>query len=335
MNVGELGEFGLIRRLIQRVQKERGTLAKAPRGFELLVDIGDDTTAWRVGDAVELFTTDTVVEGVHFTPETTPWRDLGWKVMAANVSDIAAMGGLPLYALITLGLPPDTAVSSIDDLYEGMLELGREYGVEILGGDVVRSPVAFITVSLTGVGEGELLRRSAARPGDRVAVTGWLGSSAGGLELMKSGGTPSAEKATEYLKGMHRRPRPCIAQGRMLSQQGVRAAMDVSDGLLDDLGKMCEASGVAARVERDLVPVHPALKEAFPQRYLEFALGGGEDYQLLFAAAPALVARVMPLLPPSAAVIGDIVEGEPGEVTLIGPQGEEIPLPRGGWDHFA
>lgn len=331
MNVRELGEFGLIRRLIQRVREERGEADNVPPGVRLLVDVEDDTAAWQVGDMVELFTTDTVVEGVHFTPQTTPWKDLGWKAMASNVSDIAAMGGLPLYALITLGLPPDTPVSDIDALYEGMLELGREYGAEIVGGDVVRSPVAFVTISLTGMTDGDLLLRSAARPGDQVAVTGWLGSSAGGLELMQQGNILASDDAIDYLKRAHRRPRPRVSEGRALSREGVKAAMDVSDGLLDDLGKMCEASGVAATVKQDHVPFHPALEEVFPERYLEFALGGGEDYQLLFTAPPSVMERVRPIC---ALVIGEITEGTPGKVTLLDAQGNETMPPKGGWDHF-
>jgi len=334
MNVRDVGEFGLIRRLIQKVQERRGGPDNAsPSGIRLLVDAGDDTAAWRVGDVIELFTTDTVVEGVHFTEETVSWLDLGWKIMAANVSDIAAMGGVPLYALVTLGLPPETGLSSLDDLYEGILALGNDYGVRILGGDVVRSPVTFVTISLTGLNDGALLMRSAARPGDRLAVTGYLGSSAGGLELLKHA-CKTSEEVAECLRQAHRRPRPCVNQGRILSREDVKAAIDVSDGLLDDLGKLCEASGVAARVERDAVPIHPALKEVFPQKYLEFALGGGEDYQLLFAAAPSVIERVVPMLTPSATVIGDVVEGPPGKVTLLGPGGEEVPGPQGGWDHF-
>lgn len=334
MNVRELGEFGLIRRLIQRVHEGRGEADNVPPGVRLLVDVGDDTAAWQVGDTVELFTTDTVVEGIHFTPQTTPWKDLGWKSMASNVSDIAAMGGLPLYALVTLGLPPDIPVSDIDDLYEGMLELGREYGVEIIGGDVVRSPVAFITIALTGVNDGELLLRSATRPGDQVVVTGWLGSSAGGLDLMQRGDSSASDEAVEYLKEAHRRPRPCVAEGRALSREGVKAAIDVSDGLLDDLGKMCQASGVAAIIKQDHVPFHPALEEVFPERYLEFALGGGEDYQLLFTAPPSVMERVRPFIPICASVMGEITEGTPGKVTLLDAQGNETMPPKGGWDHF-
>ena len=334
MDIRELGEFGLIRRLIQRVREGRGEIDNAPSTTRLLVDVGDDTAAWQIGDTVELFTTDTMVEGVHFTPQTTPWKDLGWKAMASNVSDIAAMGGVPLYALITLGLPTDTPVSDMDDLYEGMLEMGREYGVDILGGDVVRSPVAFISIALTGTNDGELLLRSSARPGNQLAVTGWLGSSAGGLELMRREGIVASPEDAAFLREAHHRPRPRIAEGRILGGEGVKAAMDVSDGLLDDLGKMCEASGVAAKVRHDSVPAHQALKNTFPQDYLELALGGGEDYQLLFAAPPSVMERVMPLLPTPATVIGEITEGAPGKVSLLDSQGRETTPPKGGWDHF-
>lgn len=335
MKVSELGEFGLIKRLIQRVQSARGKTDNTPPGMRLLVDVGDDTAAWQTGDIIELFTTDTVVDSVHFTRQTTPWKDLGWKAMAANVSDIAAMGGLPTYALITLGLPKDTLVEEMDDLYDGFAEICLEYGAQIIGGDIVGSPVAFVTISLMGVTDRQPLLRSAARPGDQVAVTGWVGASRGGLELLQRGGTSMAPVPAEALVKAHRRPRPRIAEGRILSKEGVRAAMDVSDGLLDDLGKLCEASSVAGILHLESVPVHPALKEAFPEHYRAFALGGGEDYELLFTAPPEVMGRVLHLMGVGATVIGEIVEGKPGSVTLLGPDGLPVAPPEGGWDHFA
>jgi thiamine-monophosphate kinase len=334
MQIKDLGEFGLIDRLIAMVTRQRGGPDHgAPLGFRLTVDAGDDTAAWRTGVATELFTTDTMVEGVHFTRETTPWRDLGWKSMASNISDIAAMGGLPTFALVTLGLPPETAVADIEELYRGMLEINRLHGVAIVGGDVVRSPVVFITVALTGVHPGQPLLRSAARPGDRVGVTGYVGSSGGGLRLMLEHLAVPPE-AAEYLRQAHRRPQPAVAQGRILAEAGVRTAMDISDGLADDLSKLCKASGVAARIFADQVPIHPLLRLAFPDRCLELALGGGEDYLLLFTAPPALMALVMPRLPQGAAVIGEILAGQPGQVELVDPAGVTHPAGASGWDHF-
>lgn len=342
MQIRELGEFGVIDCLMDMAVRQRsGPDNGAPFGFRLLVDAGDDAAAWRTGQATELFTTDTMVEGVHFTRLTTPWRDLGWKTMASNVSDIAAMGGLPLYALITLGLPPDTNVDDIKEMYRGMLELSNKYGVAIIGGDMVRSPVVFITVSLTGLHPGQPMLRSTAQPGDLVAVTGYLGTSGGGLCLMsgtrqthdKRGGRLTPE-AADYLRLGHRRPEPAIAEGRTLSRAGVMTAMDISDGLADDLSKLCRSSGVSARLFADRIPVHPWLRQAFPDRYLELALNGGEDYLLLFTAREEMMSLVMPQLPKAAAVVGEITEGNPGQVVIVDASGAEMLAGSRGWDHY-
>ena len=350
MLVSDVGEFGLIERLNRLVTAERGGPDNAAASFRLLVDTGDDTAAWQPSAAaIELCTTDTMVEGVHFTRATTPWRDLGWKCLAANVSDVAAMGGQPAYAVVTLGLPPDTPVAGLEELYRGMLDLGRRYGVSIVGGDVVRSPVFFVTVALTGVTTRPPLLRSAARPGEAVAVSGWLGSSAGGLRLLLDAGTapgdtPGAEPgiesaAAEFLRQAHRRPQPHTAAGQLLAEAGIRAAMDVSDGLADDLGKLGRASGVAAVIRAAAVPVHPLLRRQFPEDCLALALGGGEDYVLLFTGPPEIVEALLPSLPEGAAIVGEIVPGPPGAVTLAaaaaagGVRRDETIT--GGWDHFA
>lgn len=335
MKVSELGEFGLINVLNEVVQAStEGTDSPSPLGFELNVGIGDDTAVWHSLGIHGLYTTDTVVEGVHFTRETTPWYDLGWKLMTANVSDIASMGGQCLYALVTLGLPPDTDVDDLRALYKGMAGLGNKYGVKIAGGDIVRSPVVFATVALTGAAEKPPMLRSKALPGDQVAVTGYVGSSAGGLELLLSG-LPFTSESADILVSAHRRPEPCIRDGLTLLLHGVTTAMDVSDGLGDDLSKLCTASGVSATIEAGNVPIHPALQEIFPDRCLDMALGGGEDYQLIFTADEALMAEVIPLLSPSAAVIGRITAGQPGQVSVVDSgSGAQRELNSQGWDHF-
>ncbi len=335
MLIRDLGEFGVIDLLNRMVVEGRIIQDGLPcSGVKLLVDTGDDTAAWNAGDATELFTTDTVVEGVHFTRETTPWRDLGWKSLASNISDIAAMGGLPTHSLVTLGLPPDTAVADLEDLYRGMLEICNQFGVFIVGGDMVRSPVAFITVALSGVTGGKPLLRSTGKQGDAIAVTGYLGSSAGGLKLMLEGLAASGE-AAEHLRNAHRRPVPDVAAGRVLAESGVATAMDVSDGLCDDLGKLCRASGVAAEIEASRVPIHPLLRQAFPEECLGMALNGGEDYKLMFTGPPGQVEAVSALLPHPATVVGRITDGEPGRVKVLDSSGAEMPSNRRGWDHFA
>ena len=334
MQISDLGEFGLIERLNAMVTRgRRGPDNGAAHNFRLLVDTGDDTAAWAAADATELFTTDTVVEGIHFTRETTPWPDLGWKSLASNISDIAAMGGLPLYVLITLGLPPETDVADVEALYQGMLQIGERYGVAIIGGDMVRSPVAFITVALTGVRSGAPMLRTTARVGDQVAVSGYVGSSGGGLKLMLAGATDTGEAAA-YLREAHRRPQPAVAEGQLLSQAGVLTAMDVSDGLADDLSKLCLASGLAARIYADRVPIHPHLRQVFSDDCLDLALNGGEDYLLLFTASEEVMREAMPALPEGAAILGEIVAGPPGQITLVAANGAESAIGRGGWDHF-
>ncbi len=336
MKVRDIGEFGVIDRL-NRIVVRRGTSNAAVCAYPLLVDTGDDTAVWQSGKSRELFTTDTMVEGVHFTRETTPWGDLGWKAIAANISDVASMGGMPTYALITLGLPPDTAVEDIEETYRGMLEICDQYGMAIVGGDIVGSPVLFITTALVGVTVTDPLVRSAARPGDVVGVTGYLGSSGGGLRLMLEKVDDSGEFA-DCLRAAHRRPLPAVEQGQLLAGAGIRSAMDVSDGLADDLSKLCSASGVTARVRASAVPAHPALRQQFPKDYLSLALGGGEDYVLLFTGPAHLVEPLMAQLGEGGAIIGSIEsvgpDLEPGKVLVVDDDGEEVSLDNRGWDHL-
>ena len=339
MLVSDLGEFGLIELIRQWTQPPipgAGAGGENP-AYRIAVGNGDDAAAAELlrTPLTELYTTDTMVDGVHFTARTTPWRDLGWKALASNISDIAAMGGQPAWALVTLGLPPATPVDKIRELYAGMNEIAAAYGAQIIGGDLVRSPTAFITVALTGVSDGAVMVRSAARPGHQIAVSGPVGGSAGGLRLLldAAGGNDGVSPEHPLVK-LHRRPCPHTAAGRILAASGVGAAMDVSDGLAADLGKLGIASGVAARIIVDRVPVIPALKNAYPEDWPSLALYGGEDYVLLFTAPPAVMATAIAGIP-DAAVIGEIVDGTPGAVEIIGSDGNPVSANSAGWDHFA
>ena len=336
MKIGELGEFGLIELLAKMMAQEAPNTVQVRegQGFRLLLGIGDDTAAWQnLSSSTELLTTDTMVHGVHFALDRVTWEELGWKVMAVNYSDIAAMGGTPLYSIVTLGLPEDTVVEDVTEMYRGMLEVCREYGGAVVGGDVVGSPVLFITVALTGFSPGPPLTRSSACPRDLVAVTGYLGSSGGGLRTLLQGLNIEAGIA-QYLKEAHNRPTPCIVQGQALRNRGVKAAIDVSDGLVDDLSKICRASGVGAVIDVSKVPVHPMLKKAFPKDYLSLALTGGEDYELLFTAPEKVMAQICPDLQGPVTVIGEIVPGEAAEVRVLDEKGQVVSVDKGGWDHF-
>jgi len=326
--VRDLGEFGLIAR-IRKVLEEAG-VPPPPGPDRLLLGIGDDAALWEAQAGLRAFTTDTLVMGTHFTPATLGWEDLGWKAMAVNQSDLAGMGARPTLALVTLGLTGEEPPEGLDALYRGMAQAGRAFGGAVVGGDVVRSPVLFVTVAMVGYLPGPPLRRDRARPGDRVAVTGPLGASAGGLHALLEGRPLPPDSP---LLQAHRRPRPRVAEGVTLAGLGISCGMDISDGLLQDLGHIAEASGVAVEVEAERVPIHPALREADPARALEWALTGGEDYELLFTAPPALMERALQAVP-SACVIGRVVEGPPGAVTVYDPTGRPLPLERRGWDHL-
>ena len=154
-----------------------------------------------------------------------------------------------------------------------------------------------------------------------------------GNDSGQSAGQISSE-AAQYLRECHRRPQPAVVQGRMLAEAGVKTAMDISDGLADDAGKLLRSSGHAARLYAEKMPVHPFLKEAFPREWLDLALHGGEDYQLLFAASPEMMEIVLPLLPQPVAVVGEVVVGEPGRVSILDGRGREVAKHSGGWDHF-
>lgn len=328
------GEFELIARLARVLDGSR----QEPG---VLVGIGDDTAVARRGSAADLYTTDTMVDGVHFRAGQIPWRDLGWKAIAVNLSDIAAMGGAPLYSLVTLGVSPELTQSSLVSMYRGIAEATARFGGGVVGGDVVRSPVLFITVAMIGTASmvgrrPAVLLRSNARPGDLVAVTGRLGSSGGGLRAMELG---LKGRAASRLIQAHRRPIPRVEEGKKLVAAGIRTAMDVSDGLVGDLRKLCESSVVSAVIDLDTIPVSPDLKTVFPDDFSLYAFGGGEDYELLFTGSRTAISRAEKALGPGGiTTIGRIVKPKGqgrSEVTVVDRNGRAVPVERAGWDHLA
>ena len=326
MNASELGEFGLIDRLAAAVGAEPPA--------DLIAGIGDDAAVWRAGETVLLATTDTLVEGVHFLPELAPWADVGWKALAVNVSDIAAMGGEPLFALITLALPPETDVAVVDDLYVGLLECARQYGVTIAGGDIVRAPQVSVTIALIGRaqmrdGEPLLMWRDAAKAGDVIAVTGTLGDSAAGLWRLRKGAPAGGP-----LVQAHLRPRPPLAAAQEAARDGIACAIDVSDGLMQDLAHVCEMSGLGAHVRIEALPLSEELRAAYPEDALALASTGGEDYQLLLAGAQETIERLRETAGVSVTVIGEMLETAERGPRLLDESGKEVAVAAGGWDHL-
>lgn len=334
MKVHELGEFGLIERLSEMIAGQGRKPSVADN--QLIIGIGDDAAAWKSDCLIQLATTDSLIEDIHFTLETATWEEIGWKSLAVNLSDIAGMGGLPRYALVSLGLPGDTEVEDITDLYSGVIEIAGEYEVAIIGGDTVSAPQVVISITVlgdNGTPDGRILTRSAALPGDRIAVTGTLGAAAGGLEMFRSDFSFRPE-AVVSLREACLRPHPRVAEGRLLVEHGILAAMDISDGLVADLDHICRMSGVGARVEVDRVPVSPVVKECFLDRTLEFALSGGEDYELLFTGTSENIDRVKAAASCPVTVIGEIVADDTHTTILVDNAGSPVSLPGTGWDHF-
>jgi len=324
MKVSELGEFGLIDLLAEMVG--------GGQDEHLLIGIGDDAAAWQGDASIQLATVDSFIQDVHFPSGIASWQELGWKAMAANLSDIAAMGGAPRYALASLALPEDTEVDDVTALYTGMLDLAQQYGVAIIGGDLSRAPLIIITITVLGNSQKkQTLTRSAAKPGELIAVTGYLGAAAAGLEMLKKK-LQFDPQATACFKQAFLYPYPRIAEGQLLADHGVKTAIDLSDGLISDLSQICKASQVGARVEVDRVPVEPAVKADFGERALEMALAGGEDYELLFTASAEVIDKVRQSASCPITAIGEIVAGK--GVTVVDRQGNPIKLGKAGWEHF-
>ncbi len=329
MKLKDIGEFGLIGLIRKGVPSPGG---------EVLVGIGDDTAVIKgEGGNCLLLTCDALVAGVHFDLSYTPYRELGWKAMAVNLSDVASMGGVAQYALVTLGLPPGTDTAKVEELYQGMGGLGERFGVRIVGGDTVSSPVLLISLALAGeVREEHLVTRSGARPGDSLLVTGTLGGSGAGLALLK-GGLPFPQ-GMERLVRKHLAPLPRLKEAALLVANLKPSAMiDISDGLALDLSHLAAESRVGAEIWKEKIPLHPQAKEVarFLGRSLDdFALYGGEDYELLFTLPPNQVQRAKGLLKETGlTLIGQILP--PKEGLVLSEEGRRLPLVVRGYDHFS
>lgn len=332
MNLSELGEFGLIDLIHSITEKFKDP--EHASWQRVLLGIGDDSAAWQSNEQIQLATTDTLVQNVHFDLRDVTWEELGWKALAINLSDIAAMGGIPQYALVSLALPGELEVENISRLYQGMAYLAKEFGVAIVGGNIAAAPNLVITIALLGSAKDEkMLKRSSAVPGEQIAVTGQLGLSAACLMMLREKISLDAE-TTRILRKGHFQPMPKVKEGQILVEQGIKTAIDISDGLIADLGHVCEASKVSAQLRIDQVPVHPLVKANF-HNYQQLALCGGEDYELLFTANKAAIEQVRHAIDYPVTMIGNIMEeGLPNRVTLLDAEGNIAGYEKGGWEHF-
>jgi thiamine-monophosphate kinase len=337
--VDELGEFGLIDLLTASLPEE---VRAAP---DLELGIGDDAAVWQPGAGERIVvTTDSLVEDVHFRRAWTDWESLGHKILAVNVSDIAAMGATPKLAVVTLGLRGGERVNDLKALYRELGSLARRFGMTVAGGDIVRSPEALV-FHVTVLGEtrgGRILRRSGARVGDTIGVTGTIGASAAGLTLLDlDSSDPRRRAATaELLVAAHQRPEPRVTLGGILLDHGATAAMDLSDGLLGDLPKIAAASGVSALVRARDLPVAAAVRALFPNEWLDLAMRGGEDYELLFTAPPAAWSAIEDAVRAAGGAITVIGEVRPktedgGAIEIVGLDGTIEAVSPGAFDHFA
>jgi thiamine-monophosphate kinase len=308
--------------------------------------IGDDTAVLLPQPGARLLaTTDLIVEDVHFRRAWAAPFDIGWKAMAVNLSDIAGKGGRPLWALVGLALPAPADPAEVESLYEGMRQAAAPHGVAIVGGDTSVSPRGwFVNVTLLGEHLGAPRLRSAAKPGDAVAVTGTLGRSAAGLAALEAGRARLGAVPPETIAvvtAAHLRPTARVAEGRWLgAAAGVHAMMDCSDGLATDLGHICRESRVGARVELDRLPVDPAAHEvagALGADALSWATSGGEDFELLLTCDPASVDALRDGLcratGTALTVVGQIETLEEG-VTFLGASGLRVAMPAG-YEHFS
>ncbi|MGI2335855.1 MAG: thiamine-phosphate kinase [Dehalogenimonas sp.] len=322
-------EFGLIDCINAEINRTPSVGAEPP-----FIGIGDDTAVIKSHVGYQLATIDALVEGVHFKREYLDWSALGWKALAVNLSDIASMGGQSSYALVSLALPVGVAVEDVVDLYRGMGDLAAQTGTVIVGGNITRANELSVHVAVTGTvrSKSRVLLRSKARPGDLIAVTGRLGGAAGGLAVLEGKLKVDVPVAKE-LSDIFWRPQPRLETGRLLVTHGVRCAIDISDGLLADLGHILKAGNVGASLAAMQIPIYPAVTLLFGDDALRFALNGGEDYELLFTARPDVLKRVAAAAECPITVIGEVTH-EGGQIELLDGQGNQIVMEPSGWQHF-
>lgn len=344
-----MNEFDFIKR-IRTLAQERGATAGLVRG------IGDDAAVLRALPGTDVVvSTDLLVEDVDFRRDTTQPALLGYKALAVSLSDLAAMGARPRWALLSLGVTKDVWDSGfVDDFYVGFFELAARYGVQLIGGDLSRTADKIVIDSIA-IGEcvkGREVFRAGAKPGDQIFVTGFLGDAAAGLRLIERGArlhTPETKESTGAVEGeterhptdhlllRQLRPEPRVGWGLLLGEQQLATAMiDLSDGLSSDLNHLCEESEVGALIDAAGIPIDPLVRDLSGRRALDplmLALHGGEDFELLFTVSPENVAKLPKRVDGvSLTCIGEIKDASAG--VQISEGSRTWRLEPGGWEHF-
>lgn len=323
MRVKEIGEFALIEKMMDKQGASRE---------DVVLGIGDDAAITSFSDTYEeVMSMDTMVEGVHFTKDSMRFYDVGYRLTTANLSDMAAMGATPKFALISLALPKEYLVSDVEQIYVGLDKQCSTHGVSVIGGDTV-STTGPLVLTMTMIGEapkGRALRRSGAKVGDWIGVTKTLGLSAVGLDAIVRG-----EKGYFTAKDAYQRPNPAVSWGKRLLSLGAHAANDVSDGLASELYEMAEASEVRFHIDMHALPLHEEVKawgRFIGENPVDYALYGGEDFQLVFTVSEDVKEKLSE--ESDITFIGRVVEGR--GVYVYQPETEDWEiLPRGGYDHF-
>jgi len=327
-----VGELELIRRIRERIgDPSTGTL----------VGLGDDAAVFESSSGLELLTCDAFVEGVHFRRDFASLSEIGAKCMVANVSDVAAMGGFPSRAVISIAVPAGMTEADVEELYAGMLDVAERHGVEVVGGDVVSSTAGlFISIALTGVVDpGRVVTRAGAVVGDAVVVTGTLGGSRAGLLALIEG--LQGDEYVETAKRRHLLPVARVAEAQALIDVATPHAMiDVSDGLASEVWHLAEEGGVGIALSEQAIPIAPEAREVAGRLGVDplvLALGSGEEFEIVVAIPPSEFERaaehVAAVTGTPLTRIGEVVEGGDGCV-LRRKDGSVEPLPRLGYEHL-
>lgn len=312
MKLSQIGEFGLIKRIYKKAKDKN-----------VLVGIGDDAAVVKAGKKLLILTTDTLVEGDHFSFKYFTPEQVGKKAIEINVSDIGSMGGIPKYALVSLVLPKDLDVSIIDKIYKGMRESGKKHKLEIIGGNITHGTQLVIDIDMIGeVKKQNLCLRSHAKPGDFILVTGDLGSSAAGLNLFLKN-----IKGHNYVKNKHLEPKAKYHKVKPFLKY-INAMIDVSDGLASEVTHICEQSKVGAIIFKDNVPITEETRraaKALKKDPADYALYGGEDFELVFTVNEKNMNRVRGFL------VGEITKRKG---VYLYQKGKEKLIKKTGYDHF-